>query len=236
VLYVKRLAVWLPEILTETFLLGIVLGVLALPAADFVRLLPGMYAWGIAVGVVLFFQGYYLTRAFFGLVWRSHIWWRYSTIAVALFVLHTHVVFLLGRSDFFSPEARALELPFLACGTCVVFGCTSLSSRYLQKWTQNQQATLPGETVAFVSQNLRLCSSLFGAATTIALMLAGNAGLISNGRLDYIFAPGLTLASAFHLGAHDFSTAALVFMVNSVIVGIVIYEVAALLKHRAADR
>jgi len=235
VLFVKRLTVWLPEILTETFLLGIVLGALALPTADFVRLLPGVYAWGLAVGVVLFFQGYYLTRAFFGLVWRSHVWWRYSTIAVALFVVHTHIVFLLGKPDF-SPEGRALELPFLACGACVVFGCTSFSGRCLRKWTRNQHATLPGETVAFVRQNLRLCSSLFGAATTIALMLAGNAGLISNARLDHIFAPGLTLASAFHLGTHDFSTAALVFMVNSVIVGIVVYGVAGLLKYRAADR
>lgn len=233
-LFVKRLAVWFPEILTETFLLGIVLGVLAVPAADFVRLLPGVYAWGLAVGVVFFYQGYYLTRAFFDLVWRSHVWWRYSTIAVALFVVHTHIVFLLGKPDF-SPEGRALEVPFLACGACVVVGCTSLSGKCLRKWTRNQPATLPGETVELVRQNLRLCSSLFGAVTTIALMLAGNAGLISDARLDQILAPGLTLASAFHLGAHAFSTAALAFMVNSVIVGIVVYGIAALLKHRVAD-
>ena len=89
--------------------------------------------------------------------------------------------------------------------------------------------------MAFVLQNPGLCSSLFGAATTIGLMFAGNAGIISNASLDHIFAPGLTLASAFHLGTHDFSTAALVFLVNSVIVGIALYGVAALLKHRTAD-
>jgi hypothetical protein len=234
VLFLKRLAVWLPEILAETLLLGILLGVLALPWTEFVRLFPGLYVWGLAVAVFLFFDGYYATRAFVGLVWRSHVWWRYSTIAATLFVVHAHIVFLLERPTF-SPEGRALELPFLACGVCVVFGCTALSGGCLRKWTRNEDATLPRDTVAFVRQNLRLCSSLFGAVTTIALMLAGNAGLISDGDLDHIFSPGLTLASAFHLGAHDFSTASLVFMVNSIIVGVVVYGVAALLKNRTVD-
>jgi hypothetical protein len=234
VLFVKRSAVWLLEILTETVLLGVLLGALTLPAADFVKLLPGFYAWGLAVCLVLFFSGYYLTRALFGLVWRSQIWWLYSTIAIGLFVVHTHIVFLLGRPDF-SPEGRALELPFLACGAGVVFSCTSISSWCFRRWTRNrQEGALARDAAMFVHKNLGLCSSIVGAATTIVLMLGGNAGVIRNATLDYIFTPGLAVASALHLGAYDLSTAALIFVVNSLVVGTTVYGIGAL-ERRASS-
>ena len=57
VAFVKQLAVWLPEILTEAFLLGVVLGAFAFPAAEFLKLLPGVWALGVGVGVVLFLHG-----------------------------------------------------------------------------------------------------------------------------------------------------------------------------------
>jgi hypothetical protein len=132
VAFVKQLSVWLPEIVTEVFLLGVVPGAFAFPAAGFLKLLPGVWALGVGIAVVLFLHGYYLTRALLGLLWRNEIWWLYSTIAVAVFLVNTDVVFLRGRPDF-SPEGRALEAPFLACGACVVFGCTSLSSRFLRR-------------------------------------------------------------------------------------------------------
>jgi hypothetical protein len=119
-----------PFLHRNAFLLGIVLGAFAFPAGDFVRLFPGVWALGLAVGVVLFFHGYYVTRAFVG-----------------------------------------------------------------------------------------FCSSLVGAAATSGLMLAANCNLISTAALVRVFSPGLSVASALPFGSHDLSTAALVFVVNSVTVG-----------------
>ena len=56
-------------------------------------------------------------------------------------------------------------------------------------------------------------------------MLAGNADIVSKVELDYIFTPGLTLSSALHLGTYNLSTAILVFVVNSVIVGGTVYGI-----------
>jgi hypothetical protein len=126
----RRLIAWVLEILVEGFLLGVLLGALTLP--DFVSLLPGVWALGLMVGVVLFFNGYYVTKALFGLVWRGQKSWIYPGIAAILFVIHMYIA-----SQRMKPDMSGLPrviLPFQIGGACIVFACTFLSGWLLRKW------------------------------------------------------------------------------------------------------
>jgi len=132
----KRLLVWLIEALTAALLLGALLGALSSPDfSKFVSLLPGVWALAFGVGAILFLHGYYLTTALAGVVWRSTKLWVYPTIAAALFVIHTHIVFARLRPDI-SSSGRAAELPFATVGACAVFGCALIGNCFLRKWTQ----------------------------------------------------------------------------------------------------
>jgi uncharacterized membrane-anchored protein len=130
---VKRIVVWLMEVLTEAFLLGTLLGALLFP--NFTSLISGVWALAFAVGVVLFLHWYYLTRALFGVAWRSQRPWVYPAIAATLFVTHMHIAVVRSKSDL-TPFAQATELPFLAGGACIVFACTFVGGWLLRKWTQ----------------------------------------------------------------------------------------------------
>jgi len=139
-LILKRLTVWLLERLVEGFLLGALLGYLFVP--NFTGSLSRVWVLAVVVGVVLFMHGYYLTTAFFGVVWRSAKLWLYPAITTALFVIHSHIVFVRGKNDF-TPEARAMESPFVLCGACIVFACAFAGSRVLNKWVQASARTNP---------------------------------------------------------------------------------------------
>ena len=144
----KRLGVWLLERLLEGFLLGVLLAsLLVRNLTDSVR--PHFAAWisllgasSAIVGVALFLHGYYLTTAFFGVFWRSTKSWLYGAITAALFVFHSHIAFLHGKQDF-TPEARAMESPFLLCGACIVFGCAFAGNRVLNRWRQASGSSTP---------------------------------------------------------------------------------------------
>lgn len=139
-LILKRLAVWLLERLVEGILLGALLGYLLVP--NFTGLFSGVWVLAVAVGFVLFTHGYYLTTAFFGVVWRSTRSWVYPAITAALFAIHSHIVFVRGKSDF-TPEARAMESPFILCGACIVFACAFTGGRVLNKWVQASASPNP---------------------------------------------------------------------------------------------
>jgi hypothetical protein len=125
----KRIAAWLLEILVEGLLFGFLLGALTLP--DFVSLLYGVWALGLVVGVVLFLNGYYITKALFGLVWKGQRSLLYPATAAALFVIHMYIVYVRVKPDM-SGLARVI-IPFQIGGACVVFGCTFLSGWLLRK-------------------------------------------------------------------------------------------------------
>ena len=139
-LILKRLAVWLLERLVEGILLGALLGYLLVP--NFTGLFSGVWVLAVAVGFVLFTHGYYLTTAFFGVVWRSTRSWVYPAITAALFAIHSHIVFVRGKSDF-TPETRAMESPFILCGACIVFACAFTGGRVLNKWVQASASPNP---------------------------------------------------------------------------------------------
>ncbi len=138
-LILKRLVVWSLERLVEVCLLGGLFGDLLLLSSGDKRLtlrdsIAGFWVWGLAVAIVLLVHGYYVTTAFFGVVWRSAKTWVYPTITPALFVFHTHIVFMRLGSDF-TPEARAVELPFVLGGAGIVFFCALAGSSVLNRWT-----------------------------------------------------------------------------------------------------
>jgi hypothetical protein len=130
---VKRVAVWLIEVLAEALLLGCLLGALVSTQTG---LLYGVIGSAMAVPVVLFLHWYYLTRAFVGMAWRNQIPWLYPAIAAALFVAHMHYALAQSKSDL-TPFAQATELPFLAGGACMVFACAFGGSWLLRKWLQS---------------------------------------------------------------------------------------------------
>jgi hypothetical protein len=134
---IKKITVLLIYLLVEAFLLAILLGALILPFPVFIRSFHGVWATALAVGVVLYLHGYYLTRGLAGVAPRSRRWWFYPAIAAMLFVAHTHFAFARSKSDL-SPLARAIELPFLAGGACLVFVCAFLGNWYLRKWTRTE--------------------------------------------------------------------------------------------------
>ena len=134
----KRLAVWLLERFVEAILLGGLLGYLVLP--KFTIIFSSIWVWPVVVAFELFFHGYYVTTAVFGVFWRSVRPWLSPAITAALFIVHAHIVFRRGRPDF-TPEARAMELPFLVGDACVVFACAFAGGRVLNKWAEAGTST-----------------------------------------------------------------------------------------------
>jgi hypothetical protein len=142
-LILKRLAVWILERLAEGCLLGALLAYLChLLVPEFTVLFARVLASAAVVGLVLFVHGYYLTTACFGVVWRSSKSWLYPAITAALFVIHSHIVFLRGNHHF-TQEARAMEFPFVLCGACIAFGCAFMGNRVLNKRSAATASTNP---------------------------------------------------------------------------------------------
>ena len=146
-LILKRVAIWIPERLIECCLLGGLFGYLLLRSSTDISptvrdWLSGFWRFGVVVAVFLFLHGYYVTTAFFGVVWRSAKIWLYPTITSALFVLHTHIVFMRAGSDF-SPEARAMEFPFALGGASIVFSCSLVGNFVLSRWINVDSNTNP---------------------------------------------------------------------------------------------
>jgi len=148
----KRSVVWLLEVLLEALLLGSLMGVLL---SSYIDLLSGATASVLAVPVILFLKGYYLTRAFFAVVFSAEVWrtklpWVYPAIAATVFVAHMGFAFVQARPDL-SREGRSAELPFLIGGACLVFACAFGGNWLLETWTRtgiSSSEPLPGGRVA----------------------------------------------------------------------------------------
>jgi hypothetical protein len=144
----KRIVVWLVERLLEACILGGLFMYLMIRAgADIPR---GTLAtrgsevliFGLVVAVMLFVHGYYVTTAMCGVIWRSPKPWVYPMIMVALFAVHTHIIFLRGKPDF-TPEVRAMELPFVGGGAFVVFACSRIGNEALKRWQSVRPSANP---------------------------------------------------------------------------------------------
>ena len=135
----KRIVVLIVEVLAEALLLGCLLGTLV---SNQIGVLNGMIGSVLAVPVVLFLNGYYLTRALAGVAWVSQKPWLYPATAAAVFVAHIHFVVARSRSDL-TLFAQETELPFLVGGACIVFVCAFAGNWCFRKWTQVGNSTAP---------------------------------------------------------------------------------------------
>jgi hypothetical protein len=129
---IKRLAIWLLETLLEVVLLAPALMILFGHNPHAV----GRSLVGYAAGIVLlsFTTGYLLTTAVARAAWRGQKWWSYSTLAVALFLIHSQIFFVISGGS-----TRSDRLLIQLAGSCVVFVCTFLGSLVLRRWTSARQ-------------------------------------------------------------------------------------------------
>ncbi|MGB0123581.1 MAG: hypothetical protein WBP63_09130, partial [Silvibacterium sp.] len=87
---------------------------------------------GYAAGIVLlsFTTGYLLTTAVARGAWRGQKWWSYSAIAVALFLIHSEIFFVISGGS-----TRPEQFSMQTAGVLVVFVSTVAGSWVLRKWT-----------------------------------------------------------------------------------------------------
>jgi len=128
----KRVGVLLIKLLTEALLLGTLLGAMLSSKTGFFN---GVLGSIIALPVILGLHGYYASRVLAAIAWASIAKWLYPAITAAAFI--THVLFIAsGLWPDVSPQAKAVTLPFLIGGACIVFGCSSAGDQLNKKWSQ----------------------------------------------------------------------------------------------------
>jgi hypothetical protein len=132
-LILKRLAVWLAETCLEVLLLGLAL--IALFGHDQNAFGRSLVAYASGLVLVSFTTGYLLTTAVARGAWRGQMWWSYSAIAVALFLVHSEIFFVLSGGST-RPEQFSMQI----AGAFIVFACTFVGSLALRRWTPGQPA------------------------------------------------------------------------------------------------
>lgn len=127
---VKRLGATLLEVAAEAILWGCLMGVLTVNQGEqFLYVLMGSI---LALPVVLFLHGYYLTRVLVGIVLRGGSRWFYPAIASTLFAIHMYVVYVRLKPDM-SSLGQAVGPPFIVGGACIVFACALGGNWLLRK-------------------------------------------------------------------------------------------------------
>jgi len=129
-LRVKRITIFLVELLVEALLLGSLLGAMV---SHQLGLLNGMIGSIIAVPVILGLHGYYISRILAVIARASKIGWLYPVIAASVFIAHFLFIVSRSKSDL-SPVALAMSLPFLIGGACIVVACALAGTFALRKW------------------------------------------------------------------------------------------------------
>jgi hypothetical protein len=121
----RRIATLLVELLAEALLLGCYLGVLLLLHGALLKAFLGVL---LALPVLLALHGYYFSRVLASLAWLSKAKWLYSMLASLAFIAHASFM----ASNFWpdvSPLAKAVAVPFIVGGACIVFACTFAGDR-----------------------------------------------------------------------------------------------------------
>jgi len=126
-LILKRLAVWLAETSLEVLLLGLAL--ITLFGHDQHAFGRSLVAYASGLVLVSFTTGYLLTTAVARGFWRGQMWWSYSAIAVALFLVHSEIFFVLSGGST-RPEQFLMQM----AGAFIVFACTLAGTFALRKW------------------------------------------------------------------------------------------------------
>ena len=126
----KRLTVWAVERSIEVCLLGCLLGCLVSlnakePSLTMRNALAGFWVYGMAVAIFLVFLWLLRHDGFLRCDMADQENLDISdTVVASLFAVHTRIVFVFMHSGSdFTPEGRALELPFALGGAGIVFVC-----------------------------------------------------------------------------------------------------------------
>ena len=126
-LILKRLAIWFLETFSEVLLLGLALIVLfGYDQHAFGKSLA-LYVSGILL--LSFTTGYLLTTAVARGAWKGQSWWSYSVTAVALFLVHSEIFFLVSGGS-----TRPERIRMRIAGVSIVFACTLAGTFALRKW------------------------------------------------------------------------------------------------------
>ena len=124
-MFLARIGIVIGELVAEALLLGILLGILLVPTH------VGAWAAGsVAVDLVLYLHGYYLTRPVLGLVWKSEKIWPYGLSAATLFAIHMGVGYARLRPDMMQVKLWVV-ISFFAGGAAIVLACALIGHRWL---------------------------------------------------------------------------------------------------------
>jgi len=126
----KRVIVILAELLVEALLLGTFFGAIV---ANQVGIQNGILGSVVAIPVILGLHGYYVFRPLAAFASVSDAKWLYPAVAGAVFIASVLFIALQAKTDL-SAQARAVILPFLAGGACLVFACSFAGSQLFRKW------------------------------------------------------------------------------------------------------
>jgi hypothetical protein len=135
-LLLARLLTWFFETCLELIVLGLILiGLFGYDKHAFVKDLE-LYVSVWLLG--LFVSGYFVTTFFFRALWKGQSWWSYSVVAVALFLVHTEIAFVLYGVSTASDKIR-MQMP----GVFVVFSCTVVGTLALRKFVPKRKISAP---------------------------------------------------------------------------------------------
>jgi hypothetical protein len=127
-LVVKRLTIWLLEIILETALLGVVLvNLFGCDLHAYVKCLAVNFVW---IGTLFFSTGYLFSTGVARAIWRGRNVWIYPMIATALFFVHFEILNYAAGGAFDLAKRSVIRV----AGACIVFTCTFLGSLALQRW------------------------------------------------------------------------------------------------------
>lgn len=129
-LILKRLAVWLIETAAEAVLLSLFMntwwGYSDPVKRGFLFQLFG-WAW-IILTVFMLGSGYLITTAILRAAWKSKKLWTYSAASAVLVLVHLQIFFFVA-----SGWTTYERLPVQVASACIVFACTFIGGRILQK-------------------------------------------------------------------------------------------------------
>lgn len=135
----KRLAVWLIEVVLEAMLLSVVL--LCLSGYTRGTVLKDLTVGFIWITTMFFSTGYLFTTAIARAVWRGRRVWVYSAVALALFFVHFEILNHASGGIFNRPERLVIR----TAGACIVLTCTLAGTLILRWWTSgNPMIPKPG--------------------------------------------------------------------------------------------
>ena len=139
-LILKRLAIWIFEISSQTLLFGFLIDVFGHDPGDFFK--DGFIS-ACVVSVVFFSSGYLFSTVAFRAVWANRAWWSYPAIATGLFFIHFEIMNVEVRGAFPSHNRLLIR----AVGACIVFACTLAGTDVLRKWAPTRGRSTEPEPV-----------------------------------------------------------------------------------------